>query len=243
MDARRVAVSSLRAKIVGQSSWGCSVCREGATRLSLDGQVAATELTTLLRYACASGATEIKLRNCYVGRSGLAALAGAASRGVLDQLLVLNLSHDFIDDDGLEILAGAVSGGLRSLRVLNLSNNYITDKGLKQLCATVAQAPPHGSQRQQGTDSGRTGSDGPPVAAATTHRDAWTCARPPPLAALTCLRIAGVADAFGDSAIRVLAATLTDGALPSLQHLVVPRGQEKNVPLRTACRVRHIRLS
>ena len=138
-DGKKRLTQLLRDKL-SQSSWGPTCCREGAARLSLDGQVAATDLSSLIRYCAASGAKELKLRNCYVGRKGIQHLANAAGRGLLDNLHTLNLSHDFINDDGIELLAerGLASRGcLARLRTLNLSNNAFTGRGLKALCAAL----------------------------------------------------------------------------------------------------------
>jgi hypothetical protein len=216
-DAKVTTARLLRERLCTQCSWGAACCREGATRLSLDGQVAATELTTLLRYASVSGVREIRLRHCYVGKKGMLALATAAGRGVLDGLHTLNVSHDFVDDDGVEILAdhGLRSGGLARLRILNLSNNAFSDRGLRALFTALTPL-------SAGAHVG-----GKPTAA---------------LGMLTCLRVAGAADSFSDGAMRALSVALVDGALPSLRQLVVPRGQEKHVPLRTACRARGVTL-
>lgn len=273
-ESRRETVLALRLRLVKYSSWAASVCREGATRLSLDGQVAATELSTLLRYARLSGATEIKLRNCYIGRQGMLALALAADKGILDRLLVLNVSHDFINDDSLETFAerGVRPGTFPQLRTLNLSNNNFGDRGLRAFCAAlmqqraeeamevaVAENPREAPQIELEVASaaavpaaatpqstGTSPTERPPPATAGTSAAPAASPPPathrPPLPALTCLRIAGASDSFSDATIRALAAALTDGALPSLQQLVVPRGQEKHAALKQACRMRRVRL-
>ena len=273
-ESRRETVLALRLRLVKYSSWAASVCREGATRLSLDGQVAATELSTLLRYARLSGATEIKLRNCYIGRQGMLALALAADKGILDRLLVLNVSHDFINDDSLETFAerGVRPGTFPQLRTLNLSNNNFGDRGLRAFLRCVDAAKSRGGdgggggRKSTGSSADRVGGsicrrgacsgnatiNGHITNRTTTSRNCWhfSCASclasssyaPSSIAALTCLRIAGASDSFSDATIRALAAALTDGALPSLQQLVVPRGQEKHAALKQACRMRRVRL-
>ena len=205
--AKALTTIALRERLLA-CSWGRDICKEGAKRLSLDGQVAATELPTLIRYVACTGVTEFKLRRCIIGKCGMQALSSAAGRGMLDGLHTLNLSHDYIDSEGMEMLVekGLRAGGLRHLRTLNLSNNYFSDSGLKSLCTVLAE-----------------------------------CAGAV-LLELTILRIAGSSDEFRDASIRTLASTLTEGALPALQQLVVPHGFEKHAALLQVCRNRHIKL-
>lgn len=137
-DCRCRVAASLRAKLL-QEPWGATCCREGASRLSLSGHPISLEMSDLLRYAAATRVRELRLRNSCVGIRGVRLIAAAAAQGLLDELEDLVVSHNFINDACLEVLAEQLRGGgcFRRLRTLNLSNNYFGDRGLATLCGAL----------------------------------------------------------------------------------------------------------
>jgi len=139
-DSRRGVAASLRAKLL-QEPWGATCCREGARKLSLSGHPISLEMADLLRYAAATRVRELRLRNACVGIRGIRFIAAAAAQGLLDELEDLVVSHNFINDACLELLAEHLrsggGGGFRRLRTLNLSNNYFGDRGLQALCGAL----------------------------------------------------------------------------------------------------------
>ena len=134
---RRVAVS-LRAKLL-QEPWGATCCRAGARKLSLSGHPISLEMADLLRYASVTSVRELRLRNTCVGIRGIRFIAAAAMQGLIDELEDLIVSHNFINDACLELLAEQLGRGgcFRRLRTLNLSNNYFGDRGLQALCGAL----------------------------------------------------------------------------------------------------------
>jgi len=147
----------------------------------------------------------------------------------------LKLRHNYLGRQGLRVISLSASrGGLDSLHVLVLSHNFIGDDGIEQLADSM-QLGGFAQLRELNLSSNCFGDRGLKALC-----DSF--ASPSVLGHLVCLRLAGNQN-IDTGGVQTLAAVLAHaGALPSLKHLVIPSGFERNALLLGACREHRITL-